>query len=247
MMRSNEHVRATGAFFADFLTRLYVDAQAMRVRRQGEVSKGVVSLARLIDSISNNAEILTKERHVSLYAELYPKEEFMADIARSEFESMWGADASHVDPEQLIADLEELRTAVDPVKDFADKHVAHLDYTPVDEMPTFDELNAAMDVFGTMFSKYYLTLTGSSKGVSATIIDDWTVFAAPSVAELLDGHVTLDVECFDRLYLNAYIPTLQTSRWHRVLPERPLRPPNPVPGAVSPDRRRLQEGDGRLP
>jgi len=30
------------------------------------------------------------------------------------------------------------------------------------------------------------------------------------VAELLDGHVTLDVECFDRLYVNAYIPTLQT-------------------------------------
>lgn len=32
-----------------------------------------------------------------------------------------------------------------------------------------------------------------------------------SVAELLDGHVTLDVECFDRLYLNGYIPTLQTA------------------------------------
>lgn len=34
---------------------------------------------------------------------------------------------------------------------------------------------------------------------------------APSVAELLDGHVSLDVECFDRLYVNAYVPTLQTS------------------------------------
>ncbi len=32
----------------------------------------------------------------------------------------------------------------------------------------------------------------------------------PSLAELLDGHVTLDVECFDRLYVNAYIPKLQT-------------------------------------
>jgi hypothetical protein len=35
--------------------------------------------------------------------------------------------------------------------------------------------------------------------------------SAPSVAELLDGHVSLDVECFDRLYLNCYVPTLQTS------------------------------------
>lgn len=31
----------------------------------------------------------------------------------------------------------------------------------------------------------------------------------PSVAELLDGHVTLEVECLDRLYLNAYVPNLQ--------------------------------------
>ena len=34
--------------------------------------------------------------------------------------------------------------------------------------------------------------------------------APPSLAELLDGHVSLDVECFDRLYLNAYVPSLQT-------------------------------------
>jgi len=26
---------------------------------------------------------------------------------------------------------------------------------------------------------------------------------SPSLAELLDGHVSLDVECFDRLYLNV--------------------------------------------
>jgi hypothetical protein len=36
--------------------------------------------------------------------------------------------------------------------------------------------------------------------------------AAPvSVAELLDGHVALQVECLDRIYLNAYVPKLQTS------------------------------------
>jgi len=33
----------------------------------------------------------------------------------------------------------------------------------------------------------------------------------PSIGELLDGHVVLDVECFDRLYCNAYVPALQTS------------------------------------
>ncbi len=32
----------------------------------------------------------------------------------------------------------------------------------------------------------------------------------PSVAETLEGHVTLDVECFDRMVFHAYIPLLQS-------------------------------------
>ncbi|MGH7868381.1 MAG: hypothetical protein ACREP9_12335 [Candidatus Dormibacteraceae bacterium] len=32
-----------------------------------------------------------------------------------------------------------------------------------------------------------------------------------NVAELLDGHVALDIECLDRIYLNAYVPYLQVS------------------------------------
>ena len=32
-----------------------------------------------------------------------------------------------------------------------------------------------------------------------------------TVNEVLDGHVALDIQCLDRIYLNAYIPNLQTS------------------------------------
>ncbi len=32
----------------------------------------------------------------------------------------------------------------------------------------------------------------------------------PNVAELIKDHVTLTVECIDRLYLNAYVPRLQS-------------------------------------
>jgi hypothetical protein len=32
-----------------------------------------------------------------------------------------------------------------------------------------------------------------------------------SRAELLDGHSVLDIECLDRIYLNAYVPVLQSS------------------------------------
>src|SRR6266567_7782134 len=32
-----------------------------------------------------------------------------------------------------------------------------------------------------------------------------------TAGELLDGHVVLDIECLDRVYLNAYVPILQSS------------------------------------
>ena len=34
----------------------------------------------------------------------------------------------------------------------------------------------------------------------------------PTVADILKEHVTLDIESFDRLYLNGYVPILQTER-----------------------------------
>jgi hypothetical protein len=35
--------------------------------------------------------------------------------------------------------------------------------------------------------------------------------AVGNVNEMLDGHVVLDLECLDRVYLNAYLPKLQVS------------------------------------
>jgi hypothetical protein len=32
-----------------------------------------------------------------------------------------------------------------------------------------------------------------------------------TAGELLDGHSVLDIECLDRIYLNAYVPILQSS------------------------------------
>ena len=35
--------------------------------------------------------------------------------------------------------------------------------------------------------------------------------AEVDINDLLDGHTVLDLECLDRLYLNAYVPNLQVS------------------------------------
>jgi hypothetical protein len=35
------------------------------------------------------------------------------------------------------------------------------------------------------------------------------VAAVVNINDVLDGHVALDLDCLDRIYLNAYVPNLQ--------------------------------------
>ena len=50
-----------------------------------------------------------------------------------------------------------------------------------------------------------------------------------TVNEVLDGHVKLDVECLDRVYLNAYVPILQSSGQVVVFMTQHLGMPIPSP------------------
>ena len=50
-----------------------------------------------------------------------------------------------------------------------------------------------------------------------------------TVDDILDGHVALDIQCLDRIYLNAYIPRLQTSAQVVAFLSRHLGYPFPSP------------------
>jgi hypothetical protein len=53
--------------------------------------------------------------------------------------------------------------------------------------------------------------------------------AVCNVNDVLDGHVTLDVECLDRIYLNAYVPNLQVAGQVVVFLTQHLGHPIPSP------------------
>src|SRR5919201_184180 len=50
-----------------------------------------------------------------------------------------------------------------------------------------------------------------------------------TVNDVLEGHVALDIECLDRIYLNGYVPTLQTSAQVAAFLTRQLGFPFPSP------------------
>ena len=50
---------------------------------------------------------------------------------------------------------------------------------------------------------------GSAMMATLSLAGGAGVATIGNVNEVLDGHVVLDLECLDRIYLNAYVPTLQ--------------------------------------
>lgn len=176
-----ERAPDTAGVFLSHYTRLYVDGSAMAVRRladQSKRDKTSVSLWRLIDDIRKQRDVWTRERYVDLFI----KDETRAEARRSlrrvageEFDETFGDDGSgRIDPERLEEDLAMLRSQAGRVTDFADRLVAHIDRRGVDELPTFADLDAAIDVCGHVFKRYHLLLHASSwLRLEPTIQEDW--------------------------------------------------------------------------
>src|SRR5262245_66051565 len=62
-----------------------------------------------------------------------------------------------------------------------------------------------------------------------------------SIPELLDGHVTLEVECLDRLYLNGYIGPLATPGGLVTFMREQLGKPVPSPVVLGQVTERFRE------
>ncbi len=67
--------------------------------------------------------------------------------------------------------------------------------------------------------------------------------AVVTVNDVIDGHVGLDVECLDRIYLNGYVPNLQVgAQVASFMTASGLS--DPIAGDHGQDRYRVPQGGG---
>ena len=93
------------------------------------------------------------------------------------------ADASgeHVCPQKVEADLKRLKSAVEPLEEYADKRIAHRDKDAPKVVPTFGELDACIKLLDKTYVKYHLLFYAESmETLMPTYQYDWkTVFLEP--------------------------------------------------------------------
>lgn len=158
------------SYFWEYLQDTYAATQAVAVRRQAETSSRVRSLGRLLFEVSEDARRFTRSLFVE---EIWDDAgDWMADKT---FDEHFAGDiGDHLDPAIPRTDLDALTSTARALKTFVDEHVAHSDAKPAHGLPTFDDLNAAIDQIGHLLRKYTLLLTAAGLIELVPVIQhDW--------------------------------------------------------------------------
>lgn len=162
--------------FYQYLSNTYVSHAVIELHRQSKSKSPSISMARLFEEMIERPQILTRAYYVSLY-----EDSAIEDLADTHFNRFAAPGESHIDPLLVKADLTRLRDASKRCEAFADKRVAHRDTTPPKELPTFDDVNAYIDLLNDLYIRYCLLFHACSVETLLPIDEgDWEeIFRIP--------------------------------------------------------------------
>lgn len=148
---ANPRIQRHSSFY-EWMAVGYAASGLMAVRRQLDKDRKSISLARLLSEIVAYPHVLSRARFVRLYR---PE---LQEIAHYDFDMHVASGANHIDPTIVQNDLDALRTRARDVERYGTKRVAHFDDKGPKNIPTFQELDNALDLIHALRVKYLFLL-----------------------------------------------------------------------------------------
>ena len=177
IVERNPRIQKPSIFF-DWMASGYVASAVMAVRRHVDPDTDAVSLITLLREIRKRPDLLSRERHVERYREEGGAE--FEEVGHREFDRFAGQGGSHVDPRLVRDDITALQRLTGDLERYATKRVAHLDAKGPDRIPTFDELEKAIDLFEDLVKKYRLLIKREGGDVLPVVAYPWkAIFTEP--------------------------------------------------------------------
>lgn len=175
MIRDNPRLHQYSSFY-DYFSNTYVSHVVIGVRRQITCHKDSSSMADLFKEMIATPETFTRAHYTAKY-----KGSAKEDDANKTFDKFAAPRAPHINPNLVEADLARLQALPKHCKDFANKRVAHRDAGELKEIPTFNEIDAGVDLLNELYVKYHLLFHGSGmETLLPTWQYDWTsIFRVP--------------------------------------------------------------------
>lgn len=175
MIRDNPRLHQYSSFY-DYFANTYVSHVVIGVRRQTTCRKDSISMARLFKEMMDTPEAFTRAHYTAKY-----KGSAKEDCANITFDQIAAPGAPHINPYLVEADLARIQALPKHCEDFANKCVAHRDRRELKEVPTFNEIDACIDLLNELYVKYHLLFHGSGmETLLPTWQYDWTsIFRVP--------------------------------------------------------------------
>jgi len=175
IVNSNEKIQSPHIFH-DWVADNYVAKMCSCVRALAENNprNKPVSLYMLIEKIKKNPHAITRDYFISQSRDDFAKE---MGTAGNDFDTFAKPGEQYIDSKRLDSDLQKLAEGTRLIGDFTDQWIAHFDQKPkIERMPTFEDLNKALDIIDEVWCDYYLLLTchGLGSGTRQPVIaEDW--------------------------------------------------------------------------
>jgi hypothetical protein len=176
--RGNPAVMDAPGDFFEWMRRLYILSMTITMRRLVDRDRRTVSFVRLMEEIADHPEILSRDRFVRGYPPHLR--------GREGFDRFCRPGARHVSRAIINGHKRRLLREQRRLRDYVNKHVAHTDRRPMRQMPTFEELDAWVDLLEELLTDYVLLLEG--KGLTDVLPvwqHDWKApFRVPWLPEV---------------------------------------------------------------
>lgn len=168
VFRANPRLQERGGDIWEWMRVNYASYLTMRIRRETDDQGNTVNLNQLLNEMETRPEVVTRGRYFAML-NLQPPQMFLKEPNERYFTKTWMAEGAaadpvnpaedRLDPARVTADREALQAAAEPVRDVANKQVAHRTRVDVKRL-TFPEVDAAFDAIEQTLTKYYVLLHG---------------------------------------------------------------------------------------
>ena len=158
--RNIQHLnRNGGGQWCYFIRRNFGAYAAMAVRRHVKANGDSISFSRLLNEIRKCTEQFTYDR----FLEFFPLQIDSRPWQQATFDQ-FSDNGRVLSSARIDADLDKLCGLCATIEEVADRRIAHIDKRGVNTMPSFDDLNIAVELLDGLVCKYRLLLTGISWG-----------------------------------------------------------------------------------
>ena len=151
IIKQNSKIQKPSAFY-NFIGDGYVTNTLSSIRRQVKVDQKSISFSRLLVEISENPQLLSRDRYISFYK----KTNLGNDFAHSDFDLIAGKGNKYLDPKIPLEDNSKLKKLVHACEQYTDRRISHYDQRDPKIVPTFNDIDICVNYLEELLKKYYL-------------------------------------------------------------------------------------------